>query len=80
MKDFLSSKEASLAYLDSLAEAYPAYVKLYEQKPKRWVETEEGTKFFFDHLDGAYSFCLDPKGNVCHYSASTPVRLCNAPE
>ena len=50
--------------------------KLYDQKPRKWYMTESGHLFYFDHLDGAYSYCLDIKGNVLHYSASMP---CHGP-
>jgi len=29
--------------------------------------------YYFSHIDGMYSYCKDPFGNVIHFSASTPV-------
>lgn len=29
--------------------------------------------FFFDHLDGMYSFCLDMNNMIYHIMATTPV-------
>lgn len=47
---------------------------LYQVRNKNYVE-EQASKgiFFFDHIDGAYSYCLDSAGNVVHWSASTLV-------
>ena len=53
-------------------------MKLYEVPNKTWVKSIEPdceVKFFFDHLDGMYSFCLDEEGKVVHYSASMNVEL-----
>jgi hypothetical protein len=63
-------------------------MKLYNVKPQTWVKiisnnknpiasipTQEGDIVFFDHLDGAYSYCKDIDNNVVHLSASTEVEL-----
>mgnify|MGYP003978674037 FL=1 len=63
-------------------------MKLYNVKPQTWVRiisnnknpiasipTQEGELIFFDHLDGAYSYCKDKDNNVVHLSASTEVEL-----
>lgn len=47
--------------------------KLYEVESKKWYMAEDGYVFFFDHLDGAYAFCLDAHNNVVHFSGATPV-------
>ncbi len=64
-------------------------MKLYElSKRKIWVRTvsEEtgppdgikpikGDKYFFDHIDGMYSYCRDKQGNVVHLPAWTEVEI-----
>jgi len=49
-------------------------MKLYEVKPKQWI-TVEGERFYFDHLDGMYSYCLDIGGNPVHIAAFQEVEL-----
>ncbi len=49
------------------------FTLLYRMKPKQWVKTEDGNTFFFDHLDGMYSYCKDKNGNILHYAGYTPV-------
>lgn len=57
-------------------------MKLYECKRKSWVmpiedanappgarKVSAGEPVFFDHIDGAYSFCKDVHGNVVHLPA-----------
>lgn len=46
---------------------------LYEIPNKSYIKTEDGSVFFFDHIDGMYSYCLDCDKNVVHLSASTEV-------
>lgn len=51
-------------------------MKLYEVPHKSFIKLigrHEDETFFFDHLDGAYSYCTDADGNVIHLSASTNV-------
>lgn len=52
-------------------------MKLYElSKRNIWVkEIETGFEFFFDHIDGMYSFCKDKAGNICHPAAWTEVEV-----
>lgn len=52
-------------------------MKLYElSKGKIWVkEKETGFEFFFNHLDGMYSFCKDRQGNIYHPAAWTEVEI-----
>lgn len=47
--------------------------KLYECEPNQWYKTEDGLIFFFQHLDGMYSYCKDPTGQILHLAAFTPV-------
>lgn len=48
---------------------------LYNIPRRTWVETTEGHRFFFDHLDGAYSFCQEIGGGISHYSANMKVKI-----
>ena len=51
-------------------------IKLYDLKKgdKIFEETSDGGKeITFDHLDGAFSYCLTDKGGVVHLSACTPL-------
>ena len=61
-------------------------MKLYNVKPQTWVRiisnnknpiasipTQEGDIVFFDHLDGAYSYCRNGDGHIVHLGASTEV-------
>lgn len=53
-------------------------MKLYNcpRKSKiRITKDESGQVFFFDHIDGAYSYCLDQHGNVVHLSCGIEVEL-----
>ena len=55
-------------------------MKLYEVPRKSWVILEEtGEQYFFDHIDGMYSFCKDMSGNVVHLAAWTEVRVLDKP-
>lgn len=48
-------------------------MKLYEipEKSKIYEDVSDGSTYFiFDHLDGAYSYCISENGNVCHLSAN----------
>jgi len=38
------------------------------------ADNEAIEKFFFDHIDGMYSYCLDEKQNVIHFAAWTEVQ------
>ena len=52
-------------------------MKLYElSKRNIWVkEIETGFEFFFDHIDGMYSFCKNRDGDVIHPAAWTEVEV-----
>ena len=56
-------------------------MKLYEVPNKTKVRLiEKGMSdevFFFDHIDGIYSYCLDKKKNVHHFAAWTEVEIVN---
>lgn len=49
-----------------------AVMKLYEVPRKTWILVD-GARIFFDHIDGAYSYCKLESGEVVHLSASTEV-------
>jgi hypothetical protein len=49
-------------------------MKLYEVPNRTWIKVY-GEKIYFDHIDGAYSFCQDEGGNVVHIAASAEVEL-----
>jgi len=58
-------------------------MKLYEL-PRRSdfliVGDPDERVYYLDHLDGAYSYCLDEEHNLVHLSVNTPViiyRACN---
>jgi len=48
-------------------------IPLWRMTPKQWVKTKDGHKFYFDHVDGAYSLCKEIGGGISHYSASLKV-------
>ena len=48
---------------------------LYNIPRETWVETPEGHRFFFDHIDGMYSYCKEVGGGISHYSASMKVYI-----
>jgi len=51
-------------------------MKLYDLPRESYFTIDcDDTKeiFFFKHIDGMYSYCLDKKQNVIHLSASTEV-------
>jgi hypothetical protein len=50
-------------------------VKLYEVPRETWVSMtkDKDTLFFFDHIDGMYSYCVNRAGDVIHVGASTMV-------
>lgn len=51
-------------------------IRLYDipEKSKLYEPCSDGSEFtMFDHLDGAYSYCVSEKGAVVHLSASTPL-------
>ena len=50
-------------------------MKLYKVPNKSWIILK-GEKYFFDHIDGMYSYCTDEDGNVVHLAAFTDVELC----
>ncbi len=55
-------------------------MKLYEVPNQTWVYLPECKEtVFFDHIDGAYSFCRDKKGRVCHIFAGADVEIVNNP-
>lgn len=45
---------------------------LYAVKNKSYIEFL-GVKYWYDHLDGMYSYCVDANNAVVHLSASAMV-------
>ena len=45
--------------------------KLYECKPRSYIKVPlfDDKVYFFDHIDGMYSFCKDMQGNTVHLTA-----------
>ena len=37
-------------------------------------EVDLSEEYWFGHIDGMYSYCKDPEGNVVHFAAWTKVR------
>lgn len=50
-------------------------VSLFNVPRYTWVSLSKDPKtlFFFDHIDGMYSYCLTVDNKVCHVGASTLV-------
>lgn len=48
--------------------------KLYQLDPKSYFKLENDDEvYFFDHLDGMYSYCLDKDNNIIHFACWTPI-------
>lgn len=55
-------------------------MKLYQVPRESWVRTAQtGELFFFDHVDGMYSFCRNAEGKVVHLAAGTEVEVLDKP-
>ena len=56
-------------------------MKLYEISPKSYVRVvgDPDGYYFFDHVDGMYSICLDIENQIHHLSASTEVEILQPP-
>lgn len=56
-------------------------MKLYELPRESYFKiVEEGASdevFYFDHVDGMYSYCLDACKDVCHLKAWLEVEVVN---
>ena len=53
-------------------------MKLYNVPKGSYInyrEKDVDIDLFFDHLDGAYSYCLTPEKNVVHLSAWADVKV-----
>lgn len=49
-------------------------MKLYELPNKSYFKLENTDEvYFFDHLDGMYSYCLDKDNNIIHFACWTPI-------
>ena len=63
-------------------------MKLYELPRYSYFSVDSGVLlnhaddpvYYFDHIDGMYSYCVDAYSKVVHFSASTPVRIVSNPE
>lgn len=47
-------------------------VPLYTVRPRTYIHID-GMSLWFDHLDGAYSYCMTFSGDVVHISANAMV-------
>lgn len=43
--------------------------ELYKCRPRSYIKAPLGDVFFYDHIDGSYSYCLNMFGEVCHLAA-----------
>lgn len=43
--------------------------ELYKCRPRSYVQLPTGDVYFYDHIDGSYSYCLNMFGEVCHLAA-----------
>lgn len=43
--------------------------ELYKTKPRSYVQLPTGEVYYFDHIDGSYSYCLNMFGELCHLAA-----------
>jgi hypothetical protein len=58
-------------------------MKLYECPRESYIKVDHdstGTVYFFDHLDGMYSYCTDKYGNILHLAAYLDVIKVDKPE
>lgn len=71
--DKLQSKTNTKEYSDNYEQIFGT--PLYNIPRNTWVETNEGHRFFFDHLDGMYSYCKEVGGGISHYNAAMKVKI-----
>lgn len=50
-------------------------MKLYDVPRKTFVKTSNGDVYFFDHIDGMYSYCNNEQNQVVHLAAWTEVDI-----
>lgn len=50
-------------------------MKLYEVPRNSYIKLGNGEVYFFDHIDGMYSYCKDKEGNVLHFAAWSEVEI-----
>lgn len=58
-------------------------MKLYDCKRQSYITIDHDTSetvYFFDHLDGMYSYCQRRDGKVIHIAAYTDVKVVKKPE
>lgn len=72
--DKLQSKVTTKEYADNYDKIFGT--PLYNIPRNTWVEcAKTGHKFYFDHLDGMYSYCKEIGGGISHYAADMKVRI-----
>jgi len=55
-------------------------MKLFEVPRETWVKVLQNEKlYFFDHLDGMYSYCLDENKEIAHLACWTEVEVTSDP-
>lgn len=50
-------------------------MKLYDVPRKTFIKTITGDTYFFDHIDGMYSYCTNELDQVVHLAAWTEVDI-----
>lgn len=50
-------------------------MKLYDVPRETYVKTITGDVYFFDHVDGMYSYCKNELNQVVHLAAWTEVEI-----
>jgi len=58
-------------------------VRLYNCPRQSYIKIDHDstrTIYFFDHLDGMYSYCTDKYGNIVHLAAYIDVIVVDKPE
>lgn len=50
-------------------------LKSTESGPVASIDPEVGEVYTFHHIDGMYSYCKDPQGNVVHLPAWSDVEV-----
>lgn len=58
-------------------------MKLYDCPRHSYIKIDydsTGTVYFFDHLDGMYSYCIDNYGKIIHLVAYSNVKVVDKPE
>lgn len=56
-----------------------SFMKLYNIPNNSYIKID-GDVLYFVHIDGAYSFCKDMRGNIVHLAAWADVELASTEE